>query len=93
MTIVSPLLYRLVKIKRVPKDETMIPGGDGVDSMTVRQKIQNFPLYLKHQVLTLQPPEAKPMNPVTWLRLLNRRQCEFFILAFLGWSWVRPFSM
>ena len=61
---------------------------DTVDNMTVGQKIKKFPQYVKHQVLSLKPPGETPMNPITCLRMLNRRQWAFFFIGFFGWSWV-----
>lgn len=56
--------------------------------MTVGKKIKNFPSYVKHQILSLKPPGEIPANPITCLRLLNRRQWAFWFVGFLGWSWV-----
>jgi len=59
-----------------------------VNEMTLGQKIKNFPLYVKHQIVSLKPPGEKPMNPITCLRMLNLRQWQFFFLGLLGWTWV-----
>jgi hypothetical protein len=61
---------------------------DMVDQMTVREKIRNFPLYLKHQIVTLKPPGEKPTNPIKCLMMLTRRQWAFWFIGFFGWSWV-----
>jgi hypothetical protein len=63
---------------------------DEVDQMTVGQKIKNFPLYVKHQIISLKPPGEIPLNPWTCLRMLNRRQWAFWFIGFLGWTWVLP---
>jgi hypothetical protein len=69
--------------------ETIDDKFDDVDNMTVAQKIRNFPRYVKHQIISLKPPGEIPMNPITCLRMLNRRQWAFWFVGFLGWTWVR----
>ena len=69
--------------------ETIDDKFDDVDNMTVAQKIKNFPRYVKHQIISLKPPGEIPMNPITCLRMLNRRQWAFWFVGFLGWTWVR----
>ena len=61
---------------------------DKVDRMTVGEKIKNFPLYVKHQIVTLKPPGEKPTNPIKCLMMVNGRQWAFWFIGFLGWSWV-----
>jgi len=63
-----------------------------VSEMTVAERIKNFPLYVKHQIVTLKPPGEKPSNPIKCLMLLNWRQWQFFFLGLLGWTWVTSIS-
>lgn len=43
--------------------------------------------YLATRVSTLKPPMNKAPNPITLLRMLNRRQWAFFFVAFFAWTW------
>lgn len=42
--------------------------------------------YLATRLTTLRPPMIKAPNPVRLIRMLNRRQWAFFMIAF--WAWV-----
>ena len=42
--------------------------------------------YLARRVTTLKPPMNKAPNPFRALRLLNRQQWLFFLVAFLAWT-------
>jgi len=69
-------------------DTTTQTYEDMVDAMSVKQKIKNFPLYLKHQIVTLKPPGEKPTNPIKCLMMLTGRQWAFWFIGFFGWTWV-----
>ena len=43
--------------------------------------------YLATRFTSLKPPLILPENPIKLLRMLNRRQAAFFIVAFLAWTW------
>jgi len=43
--------------------------------------------YLSTRFTTLKPPLVVPQNPIELLRMLNRRQVAFFLVAFLAWTW------
>ncbi|CUS12738.1 unnamed protein product [Tuber aestivum] len=43
--------------------------------------------YAATRISTLKPPGNIPPNPITVLRQLNRRQWQFFLVAFAGWTW------
>lgn len=42
--------------------------------------------YLKTRFTSLVPPLVLPENPITLLRMLNRRQAAFFLVALLAWT-------
>lgn len=44
--------------------------------------------YLATRFTTLKPPiQHRPPNPISVLRLLNRKQWFSFLVAFAGWTW------
>ncbi|KAJ1331946.1 MFS transporter SHS family lactate transporter [Microdochium nivale] len=43
--------------------------------------------YLATRLTTLRPPMIKAPNPVRLIRMLNRRQWAFFMIAFWAWTW------
>lgn len=43
--------------------------------------------YAATRFTTLKPPMAKAPNPFTLLRMLNKQQWLFFLVAFFAWSW------
>lgn len=43
--------------------------------------------YFATRLSTLKPPMEKLENPITLLRLLNRKQWLFFWCAFVAWTW------
>ena len=43
--------------------------------------------YLATRLSTLKPPMDKVENPITVLRLLNKKQWLNFLVAFIAWTW------
>ncbi|PSN70577.1 MFS general substrate transporter [Corynespora cassiicola Philippines] len=43
--------------------------------------------YFATRLPTLKPPMAKVSNPISLLRLLNKQQWLFFLVAFVAWTW------
>ncbi|KAI9890754.1 MAG: hypothetical protein M1814_003684 [Vezdaea aestivalis] len=43
--------------------------------------------YIRTRISSLKPPMDKAPNPIAVLRLLNKQQWLFFLVAFLAWSW------
>ncbi len=43
--------------------------------------------YAATRISTLKPPMNKAANPIKLLRMLNRQQWLFFLVAFFAWSW------
>jgi len=43
--------------------------------------------YAATRITTLKPPMSQVPNPFKLLRLLNRKQWLFFLVAFCGWTW------
>lgn len=43
--------------------------------------------YVATRIPTLKPPFDRVPNPFSVLRLLNRKQWLFFLVAFFGWTW------
>lgn len=43
--------------------------------------------YVATRFTTLKPPMAKAPNPIRLLRMLNRQQWLFFLVAFFAWTW------
>lgn len=43
--------------------------------------------YLSTRLSTLKPPMTKAPNPIKLVRLLNKQQWLFFLVAFFAWSW------
>jgi SHS family lactate transporter-like MFS transporter len=41
--------------------------------------------YLATRLTSLKPPMLKAPNPITLLRMLNRRHWAFFFVAFIAW--------
>ncbi|CAF4713389.1 unnamed protein product, partial [Rotaria sp. Silwood2] len=42
--------------------------------------------YLATRFTSLAPPKVVPENPIKLLRMLNRRQTAFFLVAFFAWT-------
>ncbi|KAA8646943.1 hypothetical protein EYZ11_005682 [Aspergillus tanneri] len=62
---------------------TMSPPSHETQEVT----LASMSKYLLTRLPTLVPPMNKAPNPFSALRLLNRQQWLFFLVAFLGWSW------
>jgi SHS family lactate transporter-like MFS transporter len=58
-----------------------LPPEDPAD---VRMGLGRF---LATRLPTLKPPMNYTPNPISLLRLLNRKQWLFFFVGFLGWTW------
>lgn len=43
--------------------------------------------YLSTRLSSLKPPMTKAPNPIKLVRLLNKQQWLFFLVAFFAWSW------
>lgn len=56
-------------------------------SQVAQQEHMSVARYLATRIPTLKPPMAKAPNPIKLVRLLNRQQWLFFLVAFFAWSW------
>lgn len=63
------------------RDDTDLSGtGATPEKMSVGR-------YFATRFPTLRPRMDKVENPITLLRMLNRKQWLFFLVAFFGWTW------
>lgn len=62
------------------RDESRNAPVDADEHMSVAK-------YATTRISSLKPPLTKPPNPIRLLRLLNKQQWLFFLVAFFAWSW------
>lgn len=55
---------------------------------TPQQERVSIGRYLATRLPTLKPPMTKAPNPVRLLRMLTAQQWLFWLVGFLGWTWV-----
>jgi hypothetical protein len=69
------------------RDDDSFPAtGENPEKMSVGR-------YLATRFSSLKPPMDRVENPISLLATLNKKQWLFFLLAFLGWTWVCGYSI
>jgi hypothetical protein len=63
------------------RDDARLPGTGETPQMMSPGR------YLATRLSTLKPPMDNVENPITLLRLLNKKQWLFFLCAFIAWTW------
>jgi SHS family lactate transporter-like MFS transporter len=62
-------------------DDSLPAAGETPEKMSAGQ-------YIATRFSSLKPPMDRVENPITLLASLNQKQWLFFLIAFLGWTWV-----
>jgi hypothetical protein len=67
-------------------DDSLPAAGESPEKMSASR-------YIATRFSSLKPPMDRVENPISLLASLNKQQWLFFLIAFLGWTWVGDSSI